>query len=129
MRPLIPLALATLLVTGASSAATPATPDKGEAHLQHFLKGRTPGKPIDCIQPDLSAQPVIYDGAGIVYFTAGKTYVARMAGECPALRENRTIFVRGAGGRLCRNDPVRIRESSGADFGFCTIAGFTPYSK
>lgn len=101
----------------------------GEERLQKFLAGRTAGAETDCIRPDLSARPEVYDGAGIVYRDARRTYVARLQGACPALRQDRTILVRGNGTRLCRNDPVRIVEATGADFGFCTIAGFTPYSK
>ncbi len=112
-----------LLVLAGLIAASPAVAATGgEAKLEKALAGKVAGKPVDCIRPDLSARPEIYDSAGIIY-------VARMQAACPALREDRTVVVRGVGGQICRNDPVRIVESTGATFGFCTFAGFTPYTK
>ncbi len=118
------------IVIAALLGATPAlAANDGEAKLQRALAGKVAGQPLRCIQPDLSAQPVIYDGVGILYHRGRTTYVGRLQGACPALREDRTIIVRGQGGLLCRNDPVRIHEATGADFGFCAFSGFTPYTK
>jgi hypothetical protein len=119
-----------LLVLAGLIAASPAVAATGgQAKLEKALAGKVAGKPVDCIRPDLSARPEIYDSAGIIYRDARITYVARMQGACPALREDRTVVVRGVGGQICRNDPVRIVESTGSTFGFCTFAGFTPYTK
>jgi hypothetical protein len=110
--------------------ATPAIAAKSpEGRLEKALAGKTAGTPVDCIRPDLSARPEIYSGIGILYRDARTTYLARMEGACPALRDDRTIIVRGDGQKLCRHDPVRIVEPTGADFGFCTFSGFTPYAK
>lgn len=115
-----------LLLFAGLILATPALAAKSaEARLDHALAGKT----VDCIRPDLSARPEIYDGVGILYRDARKTYVAHMEGACPALREDRTIIVTGDGQKICRHDPVRIVEATGAGFGFCTFAGFTPYTK
>lgn len=113
--------------TQAGAAATPTT--KSDQRLQKLLAGRVAGAPKTCIRPDFSARPEIFEGAGIVYRDGRTTYLATMAGGCPALRESRTIITRTQAGSICRNDPVRIVEPTGADFGFCTFSGFTPYTK
>jgi len=116
------IALAAGLVAAPSSAA-------GPDYLDHLLKGKVAEPSRRCIFPDRSVQPEIIDGTALVYHDARYTYVARFKGGCPALREDRRIAVRGAGGQLCQNDPVRVSETTGHDFGFCTFAGFTPYRK
>jgi len=95
--------------------------------LARLLMGKVAGATRRCIFPDHSAQPEVIDGTALVYHDARFTYVARFKGSCPALREDRHITVRGAGGQLCENDPVHVSETTGHDFGFCTFAGFTPY--
>jgi hypothetical protein len=117
-----------LLIAGFLIAAPAWATASGDAKLQHFLANKVAGKPAECIRPDFSALPVIYDGAGVVYHTPRATYVARMQGACPALREDRTIITHSISGQLCRNDQVRIVEPTGTEYGFCTFGSFTPYS-
>jgi len=121
MRWMIALAAATL----AAGPSTAAGPD----YLDRLLKGKAAGAPQRCIFPDLSAQPEIIDGTALVYRDARYTYVARFKGGCPALREDRRVTVRGAGGQLCANDPVRVSETTGHDFGMCTFDTFVPYKR
>jgi len=120
-----------VLIAGLIVAAAPAfAAADGNAKLQHFLAGKVAGKPAECIRPDFSAQPVIYDEAGIVYHTPRATYVARMQGDCPQLRESRRIVTSSLAGRLCRNDQVQIVDVTGRPgYGFCTFDNFTPYSR
>lgn len=121
MRLLIALAAAGL-VTAPSAAA-------GPDYLAQLLKGKTAELPRRCIFPDLSAQPEIIDGNALVYHDARYTYVARFKHGCPALRGDRRVTVRGAGGQLCENDPVHVSETTGHDFGMCTFDTFVPYRK
>lgn len=117
-----------LAVAAGSLSAAPAqaaAPDR----LADLLKGRTALSPRRCIFPDRSVQPEIVDGTAMVYRDARYTYVARFKGGCPALREDRRIVTRGAGGQLCENDPVHIAETTDHDFGFCTFDRFVPYRK
>ena len=118
-----PFAAAAGLLSVAPASA--AAPDR----LGDLLKGKTVLSPRRCIFPARSAQPEIVDGTTIVYRDARYTYVARFKGGCPALREDRRIVTRGAGGQLCENDPVYIAETTGHDFGFCTVDRFVPYRK
>lgn len=120
MRVLLAL-VAAGLVAGTSPAAKP-------SYLDQLLKGKVAGSPERCILPDFSAKPVIIDGQAIVYRRAGTTYVAHFKGGCPQLREDRRIGTRTSAGRLCENDPVRVTEATGHDFGFCTFDKFTPYT-
>lgn len=108
-----------------AAPATAAGPDR----LAQILKGRTAAPVRKCIFPDSAVQPVIIDGTALVYRDARYTYVGRFKGGCPALREGRTVVTRGVGGQLCQNDPARIVEATGHDFGFCTFESFTPYGK
>ena len=117
-----------LILLAAGLAASPSMA-AGPDYLDRLLKGKVAESPKRCIFPDHSAQPEIIDGTALVYHDARYTYVARFKGGCPALREDRRVAVRGAGGQLCENDPVRVSETTGHDFGFCTLAGFTPYRK
>ena len=95
--------------------------------LDRFIAGKTASPPRRCIFPDRHVQPEIIDGTAIVYRDARYTYVAPFKHDCPALREDRRITTRGAGGQLCENDPVHIAETTGHDFGFCTFDKFVPY--
>ena len=97
--------------------------------LDRLVADKTPGPPRRCIFPDRHVQPEIVDGTAIVYRDARYTYVARFKQACPALREDRRITTRGAGGQLCENDPVHISETTGHYFGFCTFDKFVPYRK
>jgi hypothetical protein len=118
-------------LTALVAAGLSATPSAaaGPDYLHQLLKGKIADSPRRCIVPDRSVQPEIIDGTALVYGDARYTYVARFKGGCPALREDRRIAVRGAGGQLCENDPVRISEATGHDFGFCTFEKFVPYRK
>ena len=106
-----------------------ATPAPAADRLTELLKGKTAEAPRRCIFPDRSVQADIIDGTAIVYHDARYTYVGHLKNGCPALREGRRIVTRGAGGELCQNDPVRVVETTGHDFGFCTFDMFTPYRK
>jgi hypothetical protein len=121
MRLFIALAAAGLIAAPALAA--------GPDYLGQLLKGKTAESPRRCIFPDRSVQPEIIDGTALVYRDARTTYVARFKGGCPALREDRRVTVRGAGGQLCENDPVRVSETTGHDFGMCTFDKFVPYRK
>jgi hypothetical protein len=116
---------ALLLVALLASPAAAAGPER----LDALLKGRVAEAPKSCIFADRAVQPEIIDGTALVYRDARYTYVGRLKGGCPALREGRTIITRGAGHQLCEHDPVRIVEATGAGFGFCTFDKFVPYRK
>lgn len=120
------------LVLLAILGAGPAAADAGDK-LAKFTAGKEAGAPLACILPDFSARPQVIDGQAIVYFRGRTTYVGRFEGAgCPQLRESRTFVTSSLAGRLCRHDQVRVVEQGGAGgsgFGFCTFAGFTPYTR
>jgi hypothetical protein len=121
MRVLVALLLGTACAAPVSAAA--------QDRLATLLQGRVAGSPRRCIFPDRAVQPQIINGTAIIYRDARYAYVGRFKGGCPALHEGRTVIVTGAGGQLCENDPARVVEATGADFGFCTFDKFTPYKK
>jgi len=118
-----------VLLLAAGLFAGFAAPAFAADHLAELLKGKAAQSPRRCIFPDRGVQPEIIDGTAIVYHDARYTYVGRFKGGCAALREDRRIVTRGAGGQLCENDPVRVTETTGHDFGFCTFDKFVPYKR
>jgi len=120
---------ALVLLASVGLLSTLASPAQAADRLAELLKGKTAQAPRRCIFPDRSVQGDIIDGRAIVYRDARYTYVGRFKNGCPALREGRRVITRGAGGELCENDPVRVVETTGHDFGFCTFDTFTPYRK
>jgi len=122
-------ALRLLVVLAAAGLGAAPSVAAGPDYLDQLLKGKIARAPQRCIFPDRSVQPVIIDRTALVYRDARFTYVARLKGSCLALREDRRVTARGAGGQLCENDPVHISETTGADFGFCTFDKFVPYGK
>jgi hypothetical protein len=117
-----------IALAAAGLAAAPSTAT-GRNYLDTLLKGKVAGSPQRCIFPEMSVRPVVIDGQAIVYRDARYTYVARFKGGCAILREDRRIVTRGAGGKLCANDPVRVSALTGHDIGFCVFDSFTPYRK
>ena len=118
-----------LLLAGVGLMSALAAPAQAAGRLAELLKGKVAQAPRRCIFPDRSVQGDIIDGTAIIYHDARYTYVGRFKNGCPALREGRRVITRGAGGELCENDPVRVVETTGHDFGFCTFDTFTPYRK
>jgi hypothetical protein len=117
------------LALAAGVLAGLATPAFAADRLAELLKGKTAASPRRCIFPDRTVQAEIIDGRAIVYRDARYTYVGRLKGGCPALREDRRIVTRSTGGQLCENDAVRVVETTGHDFGFCTFDKFVPYRR
>ena len=120
-------ALSLALASGVLAGLT--EPAMAGDRLAELLKGKTAASPRRCILPDHNVQAEIIDGTAIVYRDARYTYVGRLKGGCPALREDRRIVTRSTGGQLCENDPVRVVETTGHDFGFCTFDKFVPYKR
>jgi hypothetical protein len=112
-----------LLVLAGLIAASPAVAATGgEAKLEKALAGKVAGKPVDCIRPDLSARPEIYDSAGIIYRDARITYVARMEGRLPRVargsyrRRHAATVGRSAATIQCGSSNRPARPSASAPF-------------
>ncbi|WP_174274783.1 hypothetical protein [Sphingomonas bacterium] len=125
--------LRTIALTAMIACGAQAQPPPGQAReFDRILAGRRAEAPVRCIQPDLSARPILLDGRAIAYFRAGKVYVNRFEQRCPQLIQTRTLITTGVQGRLCRHDPVRVVDLSGGGgvgYGFCTFGDFVPYAK
>ena len=72
------LALAATAMLATPAVASPRL--HGEAQLAKMLEGRTPGKPVDCIDLSRVRSSQIIDRTAIVYDAGGTLYVNRPRG-------------------------------------------------
>ena len=75
-----------LTLAAAATLAVPAVTVKrlhGEAQLAKMLEGRTPGKPVDCIDLSRVNSSQIVDGTAIVY-EAGATSTSTARAAAPS---------------------------------------------
>jgi hypothetical protein len=95
-----------------------------------MLAGRTAGEPVECIALFPSASSTTFDRTAIVYDQAGKLFVNRFEGGCPALDTSRILVTRTTSTRLCRGDAAQVMTQRPSMYmGSCIFAKFTPYTK
>ena len=94
------------------------------------LAGRTPGKPTQCISPDVSSGPVITDNGQIIYRrTERRIWVSTPLDGCPSLRPLTTLVVERYG-QICRGDRFRVIDPPLRIPGpFCRFGPFVPWDK
>jgi len=133
--PIIAVPFAALLALSSAPlpAAAPANslPPPGPA-LTKALAGRTPGKPLTCINlPAIGSSTSLAEGAIIYKQSSRLWYVNRPDdGRCTLLRRDRAIATRTPSTQLCRGDIVRVFDPVGHfDYGACGLGDFVPYTK
>lgn len=118
------------LVAGASVPVLAGSRDTPEVAYQKAIEGKTPGKPVDCIdtrsrQPQLSAY-----GDKLIYTVDRKlVYVNQTTGGCGGVARGDALVSQRYQTRVCRGDiaqtvdfPARIPTGS------CALGDFTPYT-
>jgi hypothetical protein len=117
------------LATAALGSAAVAAPIAPEARLEHLLEGRTPGKPVNCINLRDIRSTEIVDGTAIVYQVGGKLYVNRPR-NADTLRRDDIMVTNSFGSQLCRIDVVNtIDRTALFPTGFVNLGVFVPYTK
>jgi hypothetical protein len=122
------LALAAAATLAAPAAAAPRL--HGEAQLAKMLEGRTPGKPVDCIDLSQVRSSQIVDGTAIVYDAGGTLYVNRPRGGAESLDSWDAMVLKPFNHELCRVDVVQLLDT-GSHFykGSVFLGDFVPYKR
>ena len=122
-----------LLAAGASLLAAPvmAAPRlTGEARLADILKGRVPGKPVDCIDPRINSDTQIVDGTAIVYGSGRTVYVQRPDNARSLRSDDMLVTTLRGSSQLCSIDVVHLHDRSGGwNRGFVSLNKFVPYTR
>lgn len=122
MRILTLAAVAAVLASGTADART--------RTAEQALAGRTPGKPVSCIQLPRIDSSEIFDSGAILYRMRGGPDYLNTPGNCPFLRHDRAISTRTPSTSLCSGDIIRIFDApSHFDYGGCGLGDFVPYPK
>lgn len=116
--------------TAAMASGSGAPNPKGEARLAHMLEGRTPGKPVSCINTPRSTDMQVIDGVAVVY-DAGKTiYVARPTDPKMLGRNDALVIDRFSPGRLCVQESMKtVDRYDHFPTGVVFLKDFVPYTK
>lgn len=119
-----------LTATAAVASGSGAPNPKGEAHLARMLEGRTPGRPVSCINTMRSTDMQVIDGVAVVY-DAGKTiYVARPTDPRMLGRNDALVMDRFSPSRLCVQEAMKtIDRYDHHTTGVVFLKDFVPYTK
>ncbi|HLZ79270.1 MAG TPA: hypothetical protein VKQ09_08025 [Sphingomonas sp.] len=121
---ILPLAAAlTLLVPGTADGF------RNTQTVEQALAGRSPGKPVTCIQQQRIDSSQIFDSGAILYrMKGGPDYLNDP--HCPSLKQDRSIASRTPSISLCSGDILHVFEPvSGMDYGSCPLNEFVPYAR
>ena len=130
MRTLIHAALIAGLVGTpfAPLAAARLTP---EEQLAQLTEGRVAGKPVDCINLNISSNDSRkIPGLAMAYRQGTTWYVNRFKGGCPELKDSTIVVPKLHATQLCRGDIADLRMAPpNIPVGSCIFDSFVPYTK
>jgi len=102
----------------------------GEQELARVLKGRIPGRPINCINLSTITSTRIIAGTAIIYDAGRTIYVNRPRSGADWLRRDDVLLTRTTGNRLCSIDTVRLVDRAARiPRGFVALDRFVPYTR
>jgi len=123
----------TVLLGAAAIAAAPATAgprQTPEQQLQHELRGRVAGKPVDCINLFNVRNSRVIDKTAIIFDSGGTLYVNRPRAGAESLSRWDAQILRPFGTQLCSIDTIQlIDRSSGIYSGNVFLGEFVPYRR
>lgn len=128
--PLLVAAAAATVFGGATLAAS-GNPKEAQ-ELATALKGRTAGKPTNCVRNTRGAQSMqIINDNTILFRSGGTVYLQRPDGGCPGIKNGRyTLVLRQFGDEVCQGDIHQLVDlSSGVSRAGCVFGPFIPYRK
>lgn len=118
-------------VTGGALAQRDAGSDRSpEAKYTKLIAGKTPGKPVDCIDTRFTSPQLSAAGDRLVYRVSNQlVYVSDTGGGCSGVARGDTLVTRQFQTRLCRGDIARtVSLPAGIDTGSCALGSFVPYT-
>ena len=122
--------LGLLVMAGSAMADRPVTPLSAKA--EKVLAGRTPGKPVSCVNANMIDQTEVVDQTAIIYKRSSRLwYVNRPdGGSCSALQADRVLVTHRTTSEICDIDIVQVVDrQSPMEYGTCNLGKFVPYTK
>jgi hypothetical protein len=124
---------ATALLAGCATAADEAKRQAaGERELTEALAGYTPGRTLNCVDPQLAGGPQIV-GDSLLYRATASTYYRNIvAPDCPSLRGDQIVVAEVYGSGICKNDRFRLVQrggTAGIPSAYCRFGEFVEYKK
>ncbi|MGK6324975.1 hypothetical protein ACMGDM_18075 [Sphingomonas sp. DT-51] len=124
----LPIFAATAMLSAGAIVAAPRD-RASDAAYQKLIAGKTPGKPVSCIDTRLTQPQLSAAGTKLIYRVSNKlVYVNETGGGCENVRRGDALVTRQFQTRLCRGDiaqtvdlPARIPTGS------CALGAFVPY--
>lgn len=121
----------TAALAACSTGPQPGRTARAQAQLDQLLAGKSPGKPISCLQHYGSNDMVVIDENTVV-FKAGRTVYRNdfQGGTCDNLGQGAyALLTKTSGSGLCRGDIGQIVDThSGMTVGSCVLGDFVPYA-
>jgi hypothetical protein len=127
---LLAVTLGALAIAGCTTNAAQLAESKARdtRELADALKGRTPGKPVDCVRSEGLNGPQII-GTTLLYDDLGKIWRTDLD-ACPGLRNDSILVVQQYGSQMCERDRFTVVErGSSVPGATCWMGKFTPYTK
>ena len=129
--------LIVLIAAGAGAATFAAgagvsqdRPSRAEADYRKLVAGKTPGKPVSCIDTRFTRPSLSAYGDKLIYRVSRKlVYVSETNGGCQGVGLNDVLVTRQYQTRLCRGDIAQtVDRQTGIGTGGCALGSFTPYT-
>lgn len=128
IRKLLPLIAAGIAVAAIPAEAGPRR--SPEEQLQHELRGRVAGEPVDCVNLRTIRNSRVIDRTALIFDAGGTIYVNRPRSGAESLRKWDTQVVRPFGSRLCSIDTIKMIDPTSGIFGGTVFLGeFVPYRR
>jgi len=123
----LPILLGAVAMTAVPAEAQRRTPDQ---QLEHALRGRVAGEPVDCINLRNVRNSQVINRTAILFDAGGTIYVNRPRAGRESLSDWDTQVVRPFGSRLCSIDTIQMIDPAGGFFrGTVFLGEFVPYRR
>ncbi len=127
-RKLLPLLIGALAVTAIPAQSGPRqTP---EEQLEHALRGRVAGEPVDCVNLRSIRNSRVIERTAILFDAGGTIYVNRPRSGAESLSSWDAQVTRPTGSQLCSIDTIRMVDPTTGFFrGSVFLGEFVPYRR
>lgn len=128
IRKLLPLLAASAAVAAVPAEAGPRR--SPEQQLQHELRGRVAGEPVNCVNLRSIRNSRVIDRTAILFDAGGTIYVNRPRAGAESLSRWDAQVVRPFGSRLCAVDTIHMVDPvTGFFSGSVFLGEFVPYKR